>query len=158
MERYSEERCLGVYFNYQIMRETAEYADYFWFQPEDRLLFERMRTEYVSENEKYFFEEMKRRTLGEEVNCDVLVLEHDNQEKLAFVRYYSCEYEVSRLYPSEIPGNRPYMHTIDYIIHLSGILQCNINRFEPDLAPKTLWEWLRETDYRYVRYDRIEEF
>ncbi len=140
------------------MKEKVEYADYFWFQPEDRWLFEHMRTEYTSVNEKYFFEEMKRRTLAEEVNCDVLVLEQDNLEQMAFVRYNACEYEVARLYPSETPGDRPYMHTLDYVDNLSGILQCNINCLELDLPPKTLWEWLRETDYRYVRYDRVVEF
>lgn len=121
---------------------------------EDIALFKEMSSAYVSKNEKFFFEEMKKREFANIINTDLLILEDENPYGIAFIRYYGSEYKLCRY----VTKDDEYSTRIDYCVCLVDILQCNVNMYVEGASPMTFLEWLRETDYQYVRYDRVEEF
>lgn len=123
---------------------------------EDIVLFKEMSSSYFSENEKFFFEEMQRRETGEQINTDLLILEDENPYGIAFIRYYGSEYKVCRFFYDKNKDVK--RKRLDYCVCLVDILKCNVNMLVEGAPTMTLLEWLRETDYKYVHYDRIEEF
>ena len=111
---------------------------------EDRALFERMKDNYQSENEKEFFEKLRHKQEKVfTVSNDLILHEFNNEDQLYIVR---CEYEE---YVVGSAIRREEEHTMD----LSEALAINLK--EAGLLDRdiTLFDWLRERDYAGVEYD-----
>lgn len=114
-------------------------------EAKDILLFKRMDAEYVSEEERYFFEKMHWKLFEDFAPCsDVLIDESQNDEELYFVRYYTSEFEVG----TGFKGNRKLG---GYFICLSDALELNLSELlGRDI---TMLGWLRERNYQGIKYD-----
>lgn len=118
--------------------------------PQDDVeLFDKMRTNSQSENERVFFERMMHKEMNEHpvMVFDVLMDPKDNSDQLYFVKQYSSEYEIGlRDKFQEGFARLDVMPT-----SLSEALSCDLY----DLIGRhiLLLEWLRERDYRGVNYD-----
>lgn len=117
------------------------------FPVKDKELFERMKAEARTANEKEFFERMCYKEQHEfpVSTFDVILSEDDNRDGLYFVKCYYSEYIVG----INRPGKRM---KLDYI---PSSLQ---DALDVDLFPLlnlhlSLLEWFRKYDYRGVRYD-----
>ena len=65
---------------------------------EDKELFERMRHESCSDNERIFFQKMEYKELYEYPisSFDVILSEFDNEEGIYFVKCYTSEYLIGK--------------------------------------------------------------
>ncbi len=115
---------------------------------EDRLLFERMRNESITENEANFFKHLQYKQEYEVTALnDLLVSEYENDDEIYLVRMNYEEYVIG--------------HGIDtdgaqevHVMSLCEALSVNLKEqgfIERDL---TLLQWLRERDYDIVNYER----
>lgn len=114
----------------------------------DAELFDRVKTEYVSEAEQKFFEQMKHRESHYDcyaVMGDLLVHEDDNPDGVHLQRDYDCEFWVL----IKDPTTGEWKGTNEHYFSLVQVLQDSVGD-----TGLTLWEWLRKTDYKYVHYDR----
>lgn len=111
----------------------------------DRELFERMKTEYQSENEREFFERLRYKQEREfTITNDEIMHERDNEDRIYFVRYQYEEYVFGR---AGVPHEE---HTMNLAEALNSNLM-QLGYLDRDI---TLWEWFRLRDYVGVRYDR----
>ena len=111
---------------------------------EDRALFERMKDEYQSENEKEFFERLRyKQEHVFTVANDLILHERNNEDGIYIVR---CEYE------EYVVGQKEVIEE-QHVMDLSEALAINLK--ETGLLDReiTLFEWLRERDYAGVEYD-----
>lgn len=112
--------------------------------PVDQKLFDSMVNKYQSLNEKTFFEEMKHKQEHEfTVSNDLILWEGDNEDRLYIVR---CEYEEYILGCESKPIERHYMTLHDALfanLKNEGLLQADI----------TLFDWLRQRDYKGIQYN-----
>ena len=110
----------------------------------DLALFERMKGHYQSENEREFFEKLRKKEEEEFTYSNDLILhESNNDDKLYIFRCLYEEYVVGQEMVLE------EQHTMD----LSEALAINLKDaglLERDI---TLFDWLRERDYAGVEYD-----
>ena len=119
------------------------------FRQCDRELLERMRKEYVSKNEKVFFETMVYKEIYQfTVSFETILHESDNEEEVFIVRCYESEYEIGR---GNVGRWRPVK---GHSLSLSEAMEYDM--FYLLDRHVTMHEWLRERDYRGIRYDRWE--
>ena len=114
---------------------------------EDIELFARMQGNYQSENEENFFRNLEYKQKYEVTACnDLLVWEKENDDLIYFVREEYHEYLVVHGYDEDDWEE-------EHVMKLADALAVNLKPlgFERDI---TLWQWLKETDYKYVKYNR----
>ena len=111
---------------------------------EDIALFRRMEGNYQSEREREFFEKLKYKEENVlTVSNDLLMSEYDNEDKIYIVREEYSEFVVGR---EDILEEQHYMNlseTLSANLRETGLLDRDI----------TLFQWLRERDYKGVMYD-----
>ncbi len=109
-------------------------------------LFARMKNHYKSVNEENFFRNIEFKQQNEPTMCnELLVSEYDNADIIYLVRVEYEEYLIGH----GIDKQQEEVH----VMNLSEALDVNLKTigFNRDI---TLWQWLRETDYKYVKYNR----
>lgn len=115
---------------------------------EDAALFASMVGHYQSVNEENFFKNMQYKQEFEVTALnDLIVSEYENDDEIYIVRLYYEEYVVGHGIDSDGANE---IHTMS----LSDALALNLKELgfiERDL---TLWEWLRDSDYAVVDYER----
>lgn len=115
---------------------------------EDAVLFKSMEGCYTSPNEENFFKNLQYKEEYEITGLnDLLVSEYENEDEIYLVRMYYEEYIIGQGIDSD--GSRE-----THVMTLSEALSLNlrdIGMLDRDL---TLLEWLRESDYVYVNYNR----
>lgn len=109
---------------------------------DDLALFEEMRGNYVSENERVFFETIEQKEINDFSSMyDMLMLEPDNEIELFLIREYWNEYELG------IGTNHTHFDSLkdalEYDLSELGLTE-NIS----------LLQWLRQRDYAGIHYDR----
>lgn len=110
---------------------------------EDMALFEAMKGNYVSENERVFFETMRYKEEYELApSNDLIMSEKDNEDRLYICREYDCEYAIGA-------EKRGFTHTDS----LADALATRLNKWNIIDDDYTLLEWLRKRDYDRVQYD-----
>lgn len=112
---------------------------------EDKKLFDSMVGHYQSENEREFFEKQryKQEYIMTSAN-DLLLHEDNNQDGIYIVRCWYEEYVIGGLLYKQ--GEEHFMtlkETLDANLKDIGVLDRDI----------TLFQWLRERDYKGVEYD-----
>lgn len=117
---------------------------------EDKNLYERMQGHFISDKEKEFFEEMICKELYDfpVSTFDVFVHENNNEEKIFIQKQYNSEYVIGRFNDEETYN---LLEDVPLPICLAELLVV-------DLFPLldrhiTVLEWLREKNYKCVRYD-----
>lgn len=113
---------------------------------EDKELFERMRHESCSDNERLFFENMEYKELYEYPisSFDVILSEFDNDEGIYFVKCYTSEYLIGK-------------KTNDLVKKLKSVPTSLNEALNEDLfillgEHCTLLEWLRKRDFTNLNY------
>lgn len=115
---------------------------------EDRDMFETMKGQYVSSNEENFFKNIQYKEECEITGLnDLLVSEYENNDEIYIVRQYYEEYLVGHGI-----GNDGAQE--EHVMTLSEALALNLKELGFIDRDITLLDWLRETDYRYVKYNR----
>ena len=117
----------------------------------DIRLFESMRGNYQSENEKKFFEYLFYVEQWDFcMSGDMLLHEDDNKEKIYIMRVGFDEYEVGKDSPNVLKNQ--HVQGLSYVLAINmkecGLLGENI----------TLLQWLKKRDYKGVRYDQNRDF
>ena len=110
----------------------------------DKALFESMVGHYQSDNEREFFENLRFKQENVfTVSHDLILHEDNNEDGLYIVR---CEYE------EYIVGQEKVIEE-QHVMFLAEALQLNLK--EAGLLDRdiTLFDWLRERDYKGVEYD-----
>ncbi len=116
-------------------------------RPADVELFESMKGHYVSENERYFFEAMNEREENL-FTCagELLLFETDTEDLLYFVRYDFDEFVVGH----GVEGCYSPEHHVQC---LADALRANLKELGYLDRDITFLEWLRERDYKCIRYN-----
>lgn len=114
----------------------------------DKKLFAAMSKNYVSANERNFFSIIRHKQEYEVTGLnELLVSEYENQDEIYIVREYYEEYVVGQGIDSD--GENEV-----HVMNLSEALALNLKKLGFIDRDLTLLEWLRESDYRYVNYQR----
>ncbi len=112
----------------------------------DKELFDKMSTQYQSDREKWFFENIKDL---EQWDCsvahDILLSQSDNEENIFIVRANCNEYIFGR---DDLKDHRIYEH----VMTLSEALSSNFKTLGIIDVNMTLFEWLRARDYEGVSF------
>ncbi len=115
---------------------------------EDIDLFEGMAGKYISANEENFFKNMQFKEEYEITGLnDLLVSEYDNDDEIYIVREYYEEYLVGKGIDSDGAAE-------EHVMTLSEALSLNLKTLGYLDRDISLLDWLRESDYRYVKYNR----
>lgn len=125
------------------MRQNKEHK----LVPEDAELFNAMRGNYFSKNERVFFERLQDKEEYEfTVSNDLLLYEGDNEEHIYIVR---CEYE------EYIVGHGIDGHYDEerHTMCLSDVLRINLKTQGFIKDDITLLQWLRKRDYAGIQYN-----
>lgn len=111
---------------------------------EDKVLFESMVGHYQSDNEREFFEKLRHKQ-EYVMTCsnDLLLHEDNNEDGIYIVRCWYEEYVV---------GQREVIEE-QHTMYLAEALQLNLKETRLLDRDITLFEWLRERDYKGVEYD-----
>lgn len=115
--------------------------------PKDEELFSKMENNYISENERTFFETQKYKQIYV-VTCsnDLVISEYDNNDHIYLVRIAFDEYElghgIGNMYDEDF-------HTMC----LAEVLEANLSDLGYIDRNITLLDWLRERDYEGVLYN-----
>lgn len=114
---------------------------------EDKELFERMRHESCSNNERVFFEKMEYKELYEfpVSSFDVILSELDNDEGIYFVKCYATEYLIGK-------------KTKGCVKKLKSVPTSLNDALNEDLfillgEHITLWRWLKKRDFAALNYN-----
>ena len=111
-------------------------------------LFDKMRGNYISENEKKFFEELEyKEEMEVSYSYDWLLFENENEDNILFFRQTFSEYAIDR----EVNDRRICER---HFSSLSEVLNINLKQYGYLDRDITFWQWLRERDYAGIRYDR----
>ena len=111
-------------------------------------LFEKMKGNYVSDNEANFFKNIEYKQKYEITSLnDLLISEYENPDEIYLVRLYYEEYILG--YKIDSDGEFE-----EHVMSLSDVLSLNLKDLGFIDRDLTLLEWLRETDYAYVNYNR----
>lgn len=114
---------------------------------EDAELFAAMEGKYVSENEKEFFEKQKYKQMNVFTFANDLVMwELDNEDLIYIVRCQYEEYIVGH-------GTEGCYDEEFHSMCLYDALNVNLKELGFIDRDLTLWQWLRERDYKGVQYD-----
>lgn len=113
----------------------------------DRELFESMKHESRSENERVFFEKMEYKELYEfpVSSFDVILSEFDNEEGIYFVKCYTSEFLIGR------KGNGVNIRLASIPTSLSEALNEDLSTLLGTHV--TLLEWLRNRDFSAINYN-----
>lgn len=115
---------------------------------EDAALFASMVGHYQSVNEENFFKTMQYKQEFEVTALnDLIVSEYENDDEIYIVRMYYEEYVVGHGIDSNGANE---VHTMS----LSDALALNLKELGFIERNLTLWEWLRDSDYSVVDYER----
>ncbi len=113
----------------------------------DKDLFGKMSTEYQSDKEKWFFENIKNL---EEWDCslahDIILSQNDNEDNIFIVRVNCNEYIFGC---DDLKDHKVYEH----VMTLSEALSSNLKTLGVIEADVTLFEWLRANDYNGVSFE-----
>ena len=113
-------------------------------------MFREMEGKYVSENEKVFFETMRRKIQTEYASLTETIIDYDeNPDGIYLYREIYDDFRIGR-WIEGLPDT-PVMTN-----GLFGLLNLDMDSYHILGGHKTLWEWLRANDYRYVHYDNWE--
>lgn len=114
----------------------------------DKILFDEMQGKYFSVNEENFFKNMKYKQEYEVTGLnELLVSEYENSDELYIVRECYEEYVIGR----GINTDGAYE---EHVMTLSDALSINLKKLGFIDKDITLFQWLRECDYKYVNYNR----
>lgn len=123
-------------------------VDFYCTPPIDVELFNKMRGNYQSANEKQFFEELEYKEANEaSFAYDWLLEDNENEDGLRLFRLSYSEYAINRI------TNGKYMDEWHFD-SLSEVLNINLKQYGYLDRDITFWQWLRERDYAGIRYDR----
>ena len=116
-------------------------------RPADIELFDSMKGNYVSENERFFFETLKDR-MENLFTCagELFLFETDNEDLLYFVRYDFDEFELGH-------GTEGNYSPRLYVQSLAEALNANLKELGYIDRDITFLQWLREHDYKEIMYD-----
>ncbi len=115
----------------------------------DVSLFARMTREYVSEEEKVFFERLSYDEANVPTICGQMYIhEDDNHEGIFFIRRNGHEYELDNATIQQ------GIETGGYYDSLSEVLSVFLDDIHIHDEHITFLEWLRSKSYGCVRYDR----
>lgn len=113
---------------------------------EDMDLFEKMKSNYQSDEERNFFNNLRYKQEYELTCCnDLLLSEFDNKEGLYLVRLIYDEY---------ILGLKDNEKLEQHVMNLSEVLAINLKEANLSNRDITFFQWLKENNYRGIRYDR----
>lgn len=108
-----------------------------------------MEGHYVSENEKTFFEKMRHKMEYEIApSNDLIMFELDNDDRIYIVRCIYDEVIVGH-------GIEGHYDPEYHVMNLSEALSANLKELGFIDRDITLLEWLRERDYKGIRYNHI---
>ena len=111
-------------------------------------LFNMMRVNYLSENEKQFFEELEYKEENEASFAYDWLMEHnENEDGIEIYRQSYSEYSIDKKYNDKWHGEVHF----DTLAELLAINLKEYGYLDRDI---TFWQWLREHDYSCIRYDR----
>lgn len=117
----------------------------------DAKLFESMKGNYQSANEKKFFEylfEVEQWDFS--MSGDLLLHEDDNEDKIYIMRIDFDEYEVGKDSPDVIENQ--------HVQGLADALALNMKKCGFLDENISLMQWLKKRDYKGVRYDQNRDF
>ena len=115
-------------------------------QEEDLTLLNRQPKEGESIPEKKFWEEMKKKVLGEFApSGDLLLSEHDNEDEIYLVRYYFHEFRIGRGTVNE--RTREAIYTDSFAEALEADMFPLIDRHI------SLFDWLKQRDFKNIDYE-----
>ena len=127
------------------MEKKSKEINELW--PEDKALFEKMKGNYVSDNERVFFENMYRKMVYEWTCAgDMILSERNNDDHIYIARYNFDEMEIGQGIGEEY---KPELYTQT----LSEALNANLKQLGYLERDITLLEWLRERDYNDIEYN-----
>ena len=115
--------------------------------PEDKALFQKMDNNYISANERLFFETIRGKMLTELAPCSELLLsEASNSDEIYFLRTQYDEFIVGQ---GKGVNRKEEIHTMN----LSEVLSINMKAkgFLPNDI--SFFEWLRKIDYQGIQYN-----
>lgn len=115
--------------------------------PEDKALFQKMDNNYISANERLFFETIRGKMLTELAPCSELLLsEASNSDEIYFLRTQYDEFIVGQ---GKGVNRKEEVHTMN----LSEVLSINMKAkgFLPNDI--SFFEWLRKIDYQGIQYN-----
>lgn len=116
--------------------------------PDDVNLFNQIRGNYQSDNEKRFFEELEYKEENEaSFAYDWLLESEENEDGIYLYRVGNSEYAVNRIVDGKY-GDEWHFDSLAEILNINLKEKGYLNR------SITLWQWLRERDYAGIRYDR----
>lgn len=115
---------------------------------EDVLLFNDMENNYTSINEENFFKNMKYKQEHEVTALnDLIVSEYDNDDEIYIVRECYEEYVIGHGIGSDGANEK-------HLMCLSDALSLKLNEIGFTNQDMTVLDWLRKSDYIYVKYNR----
>jgi len=112
----------------------------------DKQLYDKMRNNYVSEAEREFFERQEWKAQNEYTDWELIIESNENEDGFYLIRYIYTEYELGTTGEPTIED----IHTMT----LAEILAVNLKSVGFLNRNITFLDWLREQDYKCVRYDR----
>lgn len=113
--------------------------------PEDIALFNSMVGHYQSDNEQKFFEIQRyKEECVVTISNDLVLHEDNNEDKIYIVRCWFCEYVV---------GSMGFKKGEEHYMNLSEALDANLRKIGVLDRDMTLFQWLRERDYKGIEYD-----
>ena len=116
--------------------------------PEDIDLFANMEGNYISNNEKLFFETLYVKMQTECAPCrEALLIESENEDHIFFLR---DGYDEFILGSSKDGIASPVLHTMK----LKDVLDANLKSLGLVDSDITLQQWLRNRDYQGLVYNR----
>ncbi len=114
---------------------------------EDYMMFAAMENHYKSKNERIFFEKLRYKMEHEPtLSNDLLMHEDDNEDHIYIVRCICCEFIIGQTING---SSKEDCH----LMNLSDTLSVNLKDAGFTENSITLLEWLRERDYKGIRYD-----
>ena len=129
------------------MKRELDFSHYNQFPTDDKELYYYMQGQYVSEEEKDFFEQMLLKEIYDfpVSTFDVIMHEDDNEDGIYIEKHYHSEYKVAQVKDGKTKQISLYPES------LSGLLKLDL--YELLGVHITVLEWLRKRNYSKVRYD-----
>ena len=116
----------------------------------DKPLFERMKKEAVSENERRFFKEMEYRQQYHPTTNDFLLQIDDTEEKIGFYRFSTDSYMLT------VDSWGPDGFLMEYGCLSDFLFSNSIREIRPQF--KNMLEYLRSIDYEGINYHADQDW